>query len=76
MRELCWGDVKLKQTPDGKEYLEYSVERQTKTRTGSDPRDIRKIKPRMYSAPNQPAERSSSCLQILCNQVPRKHEDG
>ena len=26
-RELRWGDVKLKQTPDGKEYLEYSVER-------------------------------------------------
>ena len=47
-RELCWGDVKLKQTPDRKEYLEYSVERQTKTRTGSDPRDTRKIKPRMY----------------------------
>ena len=56
-RELCWGDVKLKQTPDGKEYLEYSVERQTKTRTGSDPRDTRKIKPRMYSAPDLPAER-------------------
>ena len=56
-RELRWGDVKLKQTPDGKEYIEYSVERQTKTRTGSDPRDTRKIKPRMYSAPDLPAER-------------------
>lgn len=56
-RELRWGDVKLKQTPDGKEYLEYSVERQTKTRTGSDPRITRQIKPRMYSAPDLPAER-------------------
>ena len=56
-REIRWGDVKLKQTPDGKEYLEYWVERQTKTRTGTDPRDTRKIKPRMYSAPDLPAER-------------------
>ena len=55
--ELCWGDVKLKQTPDGKEYLEYSVERQTKTRTGSGPRDTRKINPRKYSAPDLPGER-------------------
>ena len=56
-RELCWGDVKLKQTPDGKEYLEYSHEKQTKTRTGSGPRDTRKIKPRKYSAPDLPAKR-------------------
>ena len=56
-RELCWGDVKLKQKPVGTEYLEYSVERQTKTRTGSDPTDTRKIKPRMYSAPDLPAEK-------------------
>ena len=38
-RELHWADVKLKQMPDEKEYVKYSVERQTKTRTGSDPRD-------------------------------------
>ena len=60
-RELCCGDVKLEQTPDGKEYLEYSVERQTKLQLdltlGSDPRDTQKIKPRMYSAPDLPAER-------------------
>ena len=55
-RELHWGDVKLKQTPDEKEYLEYSVERQTKTRTGFNPSDTRKIKPRMYSAPDLPTE--------------------
>ena len=28
---MCWGDVKLKETADGKEYLEFN-ERQTKTR--------------------------------------------
>ena len=32
---MCWGDVKLKETADGKEYLEFN-ERQTKTRTGTD----------------------------------------
>ena len=61
-REFCWGDVKLMQTPDRKEYLEYSVERQTETRTGSDPRDTWKIKPRMYSAPDLPAERDPVCV--------------
>ena len=38
----------LKTDSDGKEYLEY-FERQTKTRTGEDPRNQRPIKPRMYA---------------------------
>ena len=49
-KELHWGDIALKTTSDcdGKEYLEY-FERQTKTRTGEDPRNQRPIKPRMYA---------------------------
>ena len=47
-RELRWSDIKLKETPNGKEYLEYSMERQTKTRSRSDPRDTRKIRSKMY----------------------------
>ncbi|CAH3140963.1 unnamed protein product, partial [Porites evermanni] len=43
-----WGDVKLKETADGKEYLEFN-ERQTKTRTGSDCRDIRAMPPKMFA---------------------------
>jgi len=39
-RDMCWGDVKLKEKADGKEYLEFN-ERQTKTRTSSDCRDGR-----------------------------------
>ena len=39
-RDICWGDVKLNETADGKEYLKFD-ERQTKTRTGSDCRDVR-----------------------------------
>ena len=47
-KELRWGDVILKTDSDGKEYLEH-FERQTKTRTGEDPRNQRRIKPRMYA---------------------------
>ena len=32
-RDMSWGDVKLKKTVDGEEFLEFN-ERQTKTRTG------------------------------------------
>ena len=41
-RDMCWGDVKLRQTTTGLEYLEY-FERQTKTRTGDKPRDVRNV---------------------------------
>ena len=47
-RDMCWCDVKLKETADGKEYLEFN-ERQTKRRTGSDCRDIRAIPPKMFA---------------------------
>ena len=47
-RDMCWGDVKLKETADGKECLEFN-ERQTKTRTGSDCRDIRAMPPKMFA---------------------------
>jgi hypothetical protein len=46
---MCWGDVTLKSTQDGKEYLERSVERQTKTRQGDDPENIRLIKPTAFA---------------------------
>ena len=45
---MCWGDVKLKKTADGKEYLEFN-DRQTKTRTGLDRRDIRAMPPKMFA---------------------------
>ena len=52
--DLRWGDVELKTDDDGSEYLVYTQERQTKTRTGSNPRDIRKTKPRAYAVPEVP----------------------
>ena len=47
-REMCMGDVKLKETAEGKEYLEFN-ERQTTTRTGSDCRDIGAMPPKMLA---------------------------
>ena len=44
----CRGDIVLKSDSDGKECLEY-FERQTKTRTGEDPRNHWPIKPRIYA---------------------------
>ena len=38
----------MKETADGKEHLEFN-ERQTKTRTGSDCRDIRAMPPKMFA---------------------------
>ena len=53
-RDMKWGDVELKTTADGLEYLEYN-ERQTKTRTGSQPKDTQTVKPKMF--PVQGSER-------------------
>ena len=48
---MCWGDVKLCQTSTGQEYLEFN-ERETKTRSGNDPRNVRAIAPKMFAVPN------------------------
>ena len=47
-RELQWGDVVLKSDSEGKQYLEYFVERQTETSTGENPRNKRQVKTRTY----------------------------
>ena len=52
--ELQWGDFVLKSDSKGRQYLEYSVERQTKTRTGENPKNQRQVRLRMYQ--NQTAE--------------------
>ena len=55
-RQMTWGDVQLHMEADRTEYLEYS-ERQTKTRTGAEPRNVRAVKPKAFAAPNGPRER-------------------
>ena len=52
-RDMCWGDVTLKRDDGGCEYLEFS-ERQTKTRTRENPRDIRTAKPNLWANMNNP----------------------
>ena len=53
---MTWGDVQLHMEADGTEYLEHS-ERQTKTRTGAEPRNVRAVKPKAFAAPNGPPQR-------------------
>lgn len=49
---LCWGDLILQYDSNlNVEYLEYN-ERQTKTKTGEDVRNVRDSNPRMYAVPN------------------------
>ena len=44
------GDIELKTDFNGKEYLEYSVVRQTKTRPGDNLANRRAVKPRMFES--------------------------
>ena len=47
-RDMCWGDIKLRKTANGVEYLQFN-ERQTKTRTGSDYSNVRAVPPKMFA---------------------------
>ena len=55
-RQMTWGDMQLYMEADGTEYLEYS-QRQTKTRTGAEPRNVRAVKTKAFAAPNGPPGR-------------------
>ena len=54
-RRLCWSDVKLLIDADETEYLEHR-ERQTKTRSGEKPRNIRPVKHKAFARPDGPPE--------------------
>ena len=51
-RDLCWGDLELKVDAQEVRYVEFSTERQTKTRTGENPRNIRETRPKMFENPD------------------------
>ena len=55
-RRMKWGDVQLLTDANGAEYLEYS-KRQTKTRTGAEPRNVRAVKPKAFSFANGSTDR-------------------
>ncbi|WAR26652.1 K1958-like protein [Mya arenaria] len=48
--DLRWGDVELKTSSSGLEYLALN-ERQTNTRTGSNIKDVRDVTPKMFAMP-------------------------
>ena len=50
-REMCWEDVKLCQTSTGQELFEFN-ERETKTPSGNDPRNVRAIALKIIAVPN------------------------
>ena len=50
-REMCWEDVKLCHTSTGQELFEFN-ERETKTPSGNDPRNVRAIAPKIIAVPN------------------------
>ena len=53
-RDLCWGDLQLKTDSEGNRFVEFSQERQTKTRTGENPQNLREKKHQMYENKNNP----------------------
>ena len=54
-REIfVWGDLQLKTDLEGNRFVEFSKERQTKTRTSKNPRNLREKKPQMYENKNNP----------------------
>ncbi|VDI55594.1 Hypothetical predicted protein [Mytilus galloprovincialis] len=48
--KMLWGDVLLKKTSNGKEYLEFN-ERSTKTRSGGKVEDYRPVQPKVFEEP-------------------------
>ena len=50
---MCWGDISLFTEEHGREYLQFT-ERQTKTRSGENPRDVRLVKPKMWANTQNP----------------------
>ncbi|CAB3993616.1 Hypothetical predicted protein, partial [Paramuricea clavata] len=51
-RDLCWGDLELKVDAEGVSYVQFATERQMKTGTGENPRDVRETKPKMSENPD------------------------
>ena len=70
-REMCWGDVKLCQTSTGQEYLEFN-KRETKTRSGNDPRNVYKNHCTENVCCAEQREMSSKGLQSLGRKATRR----
>ena len=71
-RGLCWGDVTLKRDSDGREYLELR-ERQTKTRTGEDIRNVREVAPRAWENGENPERCPVAAYKLFRSKRPKKY---
>lgn len=69
-RNLKWGDIDLATDEDGDEYIVHRRERQTKTRTGKDPNNIRKFKPKVWAVKNKPERCPVNAYKIYRSQRP------
>ncbi|XP_052218183.1 protein TsetseEP-like [Dreissena polymorpha] len=69
--DQIWGDVKLRTTSEGDEFLEFH-ERQTKTRTGENLGDYRKVKPKMFdvNSPRDPIAMYKAYSAKPCHRQP------
>lgn len=69
-RNLKWGDIDLAVDNDGDEYLVHRKERQTKTRTGGDPSNTRKFKPKVWNVKDKPDRCPVKAYKIYRSQRP------
>jgi hypothetical protein len=63
------GDIKLAVDDSGHEFLEFQ-ERQTKTRQGTNPRDVRVVKPKMWANVDDPARCPVNIYKIYASHRP------
>ena len=68
-RDMCWGDVSLKRDDNGHEYLQF-CERQTKTRSGENPKDVRVVKPRLWANIKNPDQCPVKIYKIYAEKRP------
>ena len=73
-RDMCWGDVILKSDENGHEFLEYT-ERQTKTRTGANPKDNRALKPKLWANINKPERCPVNIYKIYAQRRPAGYSE-
>ncbi len=73
-RDMCWGDVELKSDGNKKEYLEFN-ERQTKTRTGENPRDIRAVKPKLFANLENPDRCPVNIYKVYAQKRPQGYSE-
>lgn len=70
---MRWGDARLCKTDQGVEYLEFT-ERQTKTRTGENHRDVRPFAPKMFSTDGSEKD-PVAVYKIFAQKRPEKMND-